>query len=62
MEYGWMYSGMSPSLSTKFWKKELVGSGAARSAGAKKRDGSGTTVDVARGNTGSPCTGAVPGR
>ena len=42
-----MYSGMSPSLSTKFWKKELVGSGAARSAGAKKQDGSGTTVDVA---------------
>ena len=61
MAYGWMYSGMSPSFSTKFWKKELVGSGAARSVGAKKRDGFGTTVDVVRGNTGPSCTGA-PGR
>lgn len=40
-----MYSGWSPFLRTKFWKKELVGSGVERSFGAKKVEGSGRTVD-----------------
>jgi hypothetical protein len=33
----------------KFWKKEFVGSGVERSAGEKKREGSGRTVDWIRG-------------
>jgi hypothetical protein len=34
-----------------------VGSGAARSSGAKNRAGSGSTVDAARGKTGAPGDG-----
>ena len=40
-----MYSGWSPFFRVKFWKKEFVGSGVERSAGLKKREGSGRTVD-----------------
>lgn len=46
-----MYSAWSPLLRAKFWKKELVGSGAPRRPGAKKGEGSGRTVDSARGKT-----------
>lgn len=44
-----MYSGWSPFLRTKFWKKEFVGSGVERRSGEKKREGSETTVDWALG-------------
>lgn len=44
-----MYSWTSPFFKVKFWKKELVGKGEERRSGAKKRDGSGRTVDVAAG-------------
>lgn len=44
-----MYSGWSPFLRTKFWKKELVGRGEERSRGEKKGEGSGRTVDWAFG-------------
>lgn len=47
--YGWMYSGWSPFLRVKFWKKELVGRGEERSEGEKKVEGSGRTVDWAWG-------------
>lgn len=50
MRYGCMYSGWSPLLRTKFWKKELVGRGEARVLGEKKREGSGRTVDCVSGN------------
>jgi len=44
-----MYSGWSPFLRTKFWKKELVGSGEETSSGEKNTDGSGRTVDSVLG-------------
>lgn len=44
-----MYSGWSPFLRVKFWKKEFVGSGVERSAGEKKSEGSGRIVDWIRG-------------
>lgn len=44
-----MYSGRSPLERTKFWKKELVGSGEERSEGEKKLAGSGTTVEAVSG-------------
>jgi hypothetical protein len=56
-DYGCVYSGWSPLLSAKLWRKELVGSGAARSSGAKNRAGSGSTVDAVRGKTGAPGDG-----
>lgn len=40
-----MYSGWSPLLSVKFWKKLFVGRGAERSSGEKKSEGSGRTVE-----------------
>lgn len=40
-----MYSGWSPFLRTKFWKKELVGKGVDKRWGEKKVEGSGRTVD-----------------
>jgi hypothetical protein len=45
MSLGWTYSGLSPFFRVKFWKKEFVGSGVESSAGEKKREGSGRTVD-----------------
>lgn len=44
-----MYSGWSPFLRRKFWKKELVGSGDERSFGEKNLKGSGNTVDLVSG-------------
>lgn len=44
-----MYSGRSPLLRTKFWKKELVGSGEERREGEKNLVGSGTAVEVVSG-------------
>lgn len=44
-----MYSGSSPFPTTKFWKNELVGRGAERRWGEKKRRGFGTTVDLVSG-------------
>lgn len=44
MRYGWMYSGWSPFLRVRFWKKEFVGRGDERE-GEKKVEGSGRTVD-----------------
>lgn len=46
-----MYSAWVPLLRQKFWKKEFVGRGEERRLGEKKREGSGTTVDCARGKT-----------
>jgi len=40
-----MYSGWSPFLRTKFWKKEFVGSGDETRFEEKKLEGSGRTVD-----------------
>jgi hypothetical protein len=40
-----MYSGWSPFLRTKFWKKEFVGRGVDSRFGEKKLEGSGRTVD-----------------
>lgn len=40
-----MYSGWSPFLRVKFWKKEFVGRGVERRVCEKKREGSGRTVD-----------------
>lgn len=45
MRYGWIYSGWSPFLRVKFWKKEFVGRGVERRFGAKKAEGSGRTED-----------------
>lgn len=45
-----MYSGWSPLLRVKFWKKELVGRGDERRCAEMKSDGSGRTVDSADGN------------
>lgn len=45
-----MYSGWSPFLRTKFWKKEFVGRGEERSSGEKKVEGSGRTEDSVFGN------------
>jgi hypothetical protein len=42
-----MYSGWSPFLRTKFWKKELVGRGVDRRFEEKNLEGSGKTVDLA---------------
>lgn len=46
-----MYSGTSPFLRVKFWKKELVGRGEERRDGEKKVEGSGTTEDSVLGKT-----------
>ena len=43
-----MCSGLSPFLRTKFWKKELVGSGGV-SLGEKKVCGEGRTVELVSG-------------
>lgn len=51
MRYGWMYSGWSPFLRTKFWKKEFVGRGEERRLGEKNKEGSGKTDDSALGKT-----------
>jgi hypothetical protein len=40
-----MYSGWSPFLRTKFWKKEFVGRGVDSRFGEKKLEGSGRTVE-----------------
>jgi len=45
-----MYSGWSPFLRTKFWKKEFVGRGVDSRFGEKKLEGSGRTVDCICGN------------
>lgn len=44
-----MYSGWSPFLRVKFWKKELVGRGDERRFGEKKREGSERTEDCTLG-------------
>lgn len=45
-----MYSGWSPFLRVKFWKKEFVGGGVESRFGEKKLEGSGRTVECACGN------------
>jgi hypothetical protein len=45
-----MYSGWSPFLRTKFWKKEFVGRGVDRIFGEKNLEGSGRTVEFLCGN------------
>jgi hypothetical protein len=45
-----MYSGWSPFLRTKFWKKEFVGRGVDRRFEEKNLEGSGRTVDLVCGN------------
>lgn len=45
-----MYSGWSPFLRTKFWKKEFVGRGVDSKFGEKKFVGSGRTVEFVCGN------------
>lgn len=45
-----MYSGWLPLSRTRFWKKELVGSGVERRFGEKNLEGSGRTVELAIGN------------
>jgi len=44
-----MYSGVSPSLREKFWKKEFVGSGVDRRFGEKNLEGSGTLAEFVCG-------------
>jgi len=50
-----MYSGWSPFLRTKFWKKEFVGSGFETRFEEKKLEGSGTTVESTWGNRKGVC-------
>jgi hypothetical protein len=45
-----MYSGASPLLRTKFWKKEFVGRGVDSKFGEKNLEGSGRTVELPCGN------------
>lgn len=55
-----MYSGWSPFLSTKFWKKELVGRGEESRWGAKKAEGSGRTEEFDAGKRkGARCPPAM---